>query len=130
MASADSQARADQNQFDSFRIMVTAMPRGEAREREGLLVTASGLPTPQFNVAWVTRPLAKPRETLQWAIDYFTERGLPFIVRVREGFDTGSEAAMQGLKLAYTDSVPGMILEDVTRRGAAVGEAAHHQRNR
>jgi ribosomal protein S18 acetylase RimI-like enzyme len=116
----DSQARADQNLFDAFRIMVTCMPKGEARERDGLLVTASGLPTSQFNIAWVTRPLEKPRETLQWGTDYFDERRLPFIVRVRERFDTASEAAMQGLKLAYAESVPGMILADPGRRGNAV----------
>jgi GNAT superfamily N-acetyltransferase len=111
VSAGDSQARADQNQFDAFRIMVTAMPKGEARERDGVLVTASGLPTSQFNIAWVTRPLAKPRETLQWAIDYFDARRLPFIVRTRERFDPASEAAMQGLGLGYTDWVPGMILE-------------------
>lgn len=116
MAIEDSQARADQNQFDAFRIMVTCMPKGEARERNGLLVTASGLPTSQFNIAWITRPLETPRDTLQWGIDYFDERRLPFIVRVRERFDTASEAAMQGLKLSYTDSVPGMVLADLTRR--------------
>ncbi len=113
---AEQQRRADANLFEAFRVMCSGVPGGEVLEHDGVLIAASGLPVPMFNVAFVTRPLPDPKPVLQRAISYFDGRRIPFIVRIRDGLDQSVEAAAVALDLPFSDAVPGMILENPGKR--------------
>ncbi|MGH2633550.1 MAG: hypothetical protein ACRDG3_09080, partial [Tepidiformaceae bacterium] len=85
MDEQEARIRADLNMFESFRFLARVADAGEVRERGGLLITATGLQMPPFNVAFVTAPLAEPARELAEGVQYFDARGLPFVVRIREG---------------------------------------------
>ena len=114
-------ARADANYFESMRMLAPALAGGEARERGGLLIAATGLPVPFLNIAFVTRPLSEAEALMQAAIAYFDGRGLPFVVRVREGLDPASERAAELCGLRYGDAVPGMVLSPLHKAEVAAG---------
>lgn len=118
MDSAELQARADANYFEALRAMARHAPGGEIRERDGILIAATGAPIAMFNPAIVTHPLANPAAQLAAVAGYFDARGLPFVVRIREGLDPRTEAAAEALGLPYSDSVPNLALEDPGARGS------------
>ena len=118
MDTAELQARADANYLEALRSVARYAPDGEIRERDGVLIAATGAPVAMFNPAIVTRPLANPAAQLAEVADYFDARGLPFVVRIREGLDPRAEAAAEALGLPYSDSVPNLALEDPSARGS------------
>ncbi|MGE3073615.1 MAG: GNAT family N-acetyltransferase [Dehalococcoidia bacterium] len=99
--------RTDQNYFQSWRLIGRSGP-GAVYEEGGVLAVASGIPVTWFNLLLVTRPLANPPEQLRKAIEFFDQRGIQFVARIREGLDIASETALEKLGLAYSDIVPGM----------------------
>jgi GNAT superfamily N-acetyltransferase len=109
--------RADENLFETFRVLARTAPRGEIRESDGLLLVATGAPVAMFNIAYVTHPLANPKSAVADAIEFFDARGLPFVLRVAEGVDSNTELAATSAGLNFTDAIPGMVLEDIGPRG-------------
>jgi ribosomal protein S18 acetylase RimI-like enzyme len=113
---ADIVWRADANYYAVSSLLGSGHDGGEVREKDGLLLISTGLPIAAFNVAFVTRPLAHPEQSLRDAVACYDASSMPFIVRVREGLDPASERACEALGLPYSDTVPGMAL---TPLGAA-----------
>lgn len=116
----DAIRRGDENYWDWLRLIALACDDGEVRERGGVLVTCIGTPPAWFNIVFITQPLADPARQIADGVRYFDERGLDCIVRMREGVDPASEAACVALGMPYSDTVPGMILSDMTDRGNTV----------
>jgi GNAT superfamily N-acetyltransferase len=108
-------ARADQNYYEVFRRLAASIDGGEACERDGVLIINTGLPVAMFNLAFVTRPPSDPASAIGRAVSYFDECELPFVVRVRAGLHEASERAAEACGLPYRDTVPGMVLADVSR---------------
>jgi GNAT superfamily N-acetyltransferase len=104
----DLAARADANYYHSWGALARIMDGGAVVEDDGLLLTDLGLGVRHLNVAFVTRPLADPVKQVRHAMEFFAERGSPFVVRIREGLDPASEAACEHLGMPYADTVPGM----------------------
>jgi GNAT superfamily N-acetyltransferase len=129
--------RTDANYYAMAAALCTRHPLGEVRAKGGLLCAATPLPVAQFNVAFVTRPLDDGAGLLREAAAFFDERGVPFVVRIREGLDPAAERACEALGLAYSDTVPGMALTslvappappDLEIRTARVGAALDEHR--
>lgn len=110
--------RADANYQHVYSLLGSGHDGGEVREKDGLLLVNTGYPAPEFNNAFVTRPLAQPAKLLREAIDYYDGARLPFVVRIREGLDLRAERACEELGLPYSDTVPGMALAPI-RDGAS-----------
>jgi ribosomal protein S18 acetylase RimI-like enzyme len=106
-------SRADANYFHAWRSFVTAKEGGEVVEGDGVLITNSGMPVPWFNIGFITRPLADADGAVRRIAAYFDERRMPFIIRLREGLDPAAERAGEGQGIAYTDTVPGMVLAEI-----------------
>ena len=68
-----------------------------------------------FNIAFVTRALPEPRAAIERAVDYFDGHKLPFVVRMRAGIDDRAERAAESVGLPFRDTVPGMVMADVSR---------------
>jgi GNAT superfamily N-acetyltransferase len=116
----DLQARADQSYYQAWRAWGRC-GQGEVRESNGLLAVSSGTPLAFLNIVFVTRPLAAPEDQLGAAMRFFDSRGEPFIVRIREGLDRGSEAACDALGMPYSDTVPGMVSTNLLSPAAPDG---------
>ncbi len=99
--------RSDQSYFQAWRLFGRS-GAGAVYEEGGVLAVASGIPVAWLNLMFVTRPLAKPTEQLKKAVEFFDARGTEFVVRIREGLDPATEAALEKLGLPYSDTVPGM----------------------
>jgi GNAT superfamily N-acetyltransferase len=111
-------ARADENYYAAFRRLATSSDDGEVVEGGGLLLIRTGVPVSRFNVAFVTRRLAEPRAVIDRAIAYFDGHRLPFVVRLRAGVDDRAERAAEAAGLPFRDTVPGMVMTDVSRAPA------------
>jgi GNAT superfamily N-acetyltransferase len=111
--------RADANYAEAYRQYAVQLD-GETYERGGLYVVSVGVPISMFNQAFVMRPLDDPKRLIAEATRFFDERELPFVVRVREGVDPDAERACEELGLPYSDTAPGMVLEDLSRDYRAV----------
>ena len=107
--------RIDENMVEAFRGIARASDNGEVHEWGGVVIAASGLPNANFNPAFITRPLSEPERVLAEVTAYFDSRGLPFVVRVREGLDPVAEAAGAKTGLSLGHAVPGMVMEDLSR---------------
>lgn len=111
MSDDDIIARADANYFQAWRSIITAKEGGESVEGDGVLITNSAMPIAFFNVAFITRPLTNPDTAVRRIVEYFDDRRLPFIIRVREGVDAAAEKAAEASGIPYSDTVPGMVLD-------------------
>ena len=107
-------ARADANYYASMSTLVCAIDGAEVRIGDGLHIVRSGMPVPWLNIAFVTRPLRDARAQIAAAIAYFDGHGLPFIVRMREGIDPAVDEAALPLGISYHDSVPGLVLAQLS----------------
>jgi ribosomal protein S18 acetylase RimI-like enzyme len=110
MTEAELLARSDANHFQAFRLLVAAADGGEIREKEGLLIAATGIPAAGLNRAYVTCPLTNPESLVGEAISYFDARGLPFSFRMRQGLDPASERAAKAHGLQHSGTLPVMVL--------------------
>ena len=110
MTESEVIARSDANYFEAWRLTAATADGGEAWEKDGITVAATGAPLAWLNVVFVTRPLGRPEATLRDAIAYFDRRGLPFLVHVGDGLDPAAERTLEALGLPYGDPVPGMVV--------------------
>ncbi|MEX2159302.1 MAG: GNAT family N-acetyltransferase [Dehalococcoidia bacterium] len=110
---ADLVALGDANYYEAWAMLARAAYDGDVRDLDGVLVTTAGTPVLWLNIAFVTRRLPDPEAQLSAARAYFDERGLPFLVRIREGLDEDAERAAGRLGMPYTDTIPGMALDPI-----------------
>lgn len=115
MPERDLAADADASYFDWWRVWASSVEGGGLHEDDGLLLAATGSPREWWNVAAVKKPLADPAAAVRRAVDWFSRRRQPFIMRIREGVDPGSEAAADTAGLPYSDTVPGLTLYPIGR---------------
>jgi GNAT superfamily N-acetyltransferase len=116
-------AGCDRNYFEAWRLLASASDQGIVEEENGVLIAAPGGTIVWLNIVFVTQPLGKPRAQLERAFDRLDERGMPFLLRIREGLDGASErAAVESLGLRYTDSIPGMALAPMPAQAATPPE--------
>lgn len=113
MGPDEALARADANYYDSMAALAATAVAGEVAERDGVRAVVSGIPVAWLNIIFVTRPPRDAATALQRAVELMDARGVPFVVRIREGLDAASEGAAVDLGLRPGDRVPGMILDDV-----------------
>ena len=109
-ASAEDLARCDGNYFEAWRSIGRLSGGGEVREFDGVTIVATGPRIEWANIAFITRQLADPLASIAAIQAFFDSRGAPFIVRLREGVDPATEAALIASGIAYSDTVPGMFL--------------------
>ncbi len=113
MTKGDLAAAVDTNYFDWWRVWASAVDGGDVREHDGLLLATTGAPQEWWNIGFVTRRLERPEERIDEAIAYFDGRRQPFIMRVPDGLDDGSERAAEARGLGYTDTLHGMALAPI-----------------
>lgn len=117
LSSMNLTERADASYFQGWRVFGRNSP-GFVVESNGLLAAASGLEVAFLNILFVTRPLSHPRDQISESAQAFDSRNLPFVVRIRERFDAGAEAACETLGMPYSDTVPGMASHQMTAPAA------------
>lgn len=103
----------DVNHCDSWRIALAGSEHAEVREFGGVTVTHCGLRVRQFNLAFVTQPLADAHATLAAIDAYYTERELPYSVCIREGLDPEGERVARERGLACARTTPAMTLAPI-----------------
>jgi GNAT superfamily N-acetyltransferase len=110
MTEAEMVARSDANCYEAWRLTAATADDGEAWQGDGIVVAATGASVGWLNPVFVTRSMSSRGHALRRAVEYFDRRGLPFIVRVREGLGEESERACEAIGLPYRDTLPGMVL--------------------
>jgi len=83
-------AGCDHNYFEAWRMLAGSLGDGVLEEEDGLLVAAPGGTIVWLNIVFVTRPLRDPDAQLARAFARLDERGMPFLVRIREGMSSCS----------------------------------------
>lgn len=102
----DIASRHDESYFEAWRLI--GRHTGGLLEADGVLAAASGLPVAWLNIAFVTRVLEDPARAISGAVRFFDDRGLPFVVRIREALDPSAERACEQLGMPFSDTIPGM----------------------
>ena len=105
---------ADENYFESFRLVAKCAERGDLYEDDEILLTSTGTTVEWLNIAFVKQPASDALWAVQHAIDFYKRAGVPFVLRIRDGVDAAAEEAAEALGLGYTDSVPGMVMAPIT----------------
>lgn len=105
--------RIDADYVNSWSVIDGCADGGELVERDGVFVASSGVAVAWINLAIVTRPLEDPAKGVAFAIDFFDQRKLPFVVRIREGVDPATERACADLGLPYSDTVPSLLMSPI-----------------
>src|SRR5438132_12434476 len=106
MNDGDLAGAVDANYWQSFKLLARACG-GEVLERGGMLAVSTGLPVAMLNIAFVKRPLADPQASVNEEMSFYDEKGLPFVLRVREGVDRESERAARACGMRCSDREPG-----------------------
>lgn len=115
-------AACDRNYFEAWRLLTATAEDGVLEEADGVLVAAPGGTIVWLNIVFVTQPLAQPHAQLARAFARLDERGMPFLLRIRDGLDEASEQAAEAHGLRYTDAIPGMALAPVPAAAAGPPE--------
>jgi ribosomal protein S18 acetylase RimI-like enzyme len=103
---------ADLNYAHSFRLVGGCAIGGSVREGPGILSAITG-PIAWLNVTVVHEKLADPASAISRAIDFYRQARVPFVMRIRVGFDPDTQQVMQELGLQTADQMPGMVLNPV-----------------
>ncbi|HZP57781.1 MAG TPA: GNAT family N-acetyltransferase [Dehalococcoidia bacterium] len=131
--------RADANYVAAMCIDVGSGEEGRVRQHDGVVAVCTGTPALPMNIVFVTAPPRDRERALREGIDFMDAQRQPFLVRIREGVDPGSERALEALGFTYTDDIPGMALypfavRETTATGLQIREVAdettaeHHVR--
>lgn len=104
---------ADVNYFEAFRTFIGSADSGEIRESRGMLIMNCGLPIAAFNLAFVTRLLSDPVTAISQAHNYFRDRELPFLFRIRADLDPRSEEAALARGFEPVNPASAMVLHPV-----------------
>ncbi|HVL81395.1 MAG TPA: GNAT family N-acetyltransferase [Actinomycetota bacterium] len=100
----------DESYVHSMRLIAEHLPQGRFIDRGSLLIAESGAPVPYFNVVFVIGPLDDPVSELAAAVSHLDAKGLPFVVRAREGAEPAIGRAASEAGLVEQDPLPGMSL--------------------
>lgn len=110
--------QADENYFESWKIIVSASPKSDIHcddEEDGMILVCAGLSSVSlFNVAFVTRPLIDPQGAVDRTIRYFKDKNIPGLICVREGVDPMIDEVAKSRGLTPAPPHPGMILHPIS----------------
>ena len=104
---------SDASYADSITLLARLQPTGEVLERPSVVLADAGAAVSFFNVAFVNGPLPDPEATLLWAVRHFESKGLPFLVRAREGAEPGIRTAARAVGLTEAAPLPAMVLDPI-----------------
>jgi hypothetical protein len=93
--------RVAANLVESYRLLARHVPRGAIEEADGLLTIATGIPSPYFNPAFVTRPLADPAALADRLRRFYARAGVPGLLLA-----TDARAAAHAAPLARAAALP------------------------
>ncbi len=105
---------ADENYFESFRVLIDNMKKGHSFSSPQLKYTDIGLAAQFFNNVFLFSPYENTDERIQQAHDYFTQVERPYRLVVREQYQTQAHEAAQSLDLKKVDMVPIMSHHDIS----------------
>ena len=101
---------ADQNCFGYFETIMGSSDGSEAFEKDGVLITNAGLDVQNFNVAFITKNLSNPADSIRGLIDYYGDKKQPFIVRVPVDLDPYVSSTLNRLGLENSSPVLSMAM--------------------
>jgi ribosomal protein S18 acetylase RimI-like enzyme len=79
-------------------------------ERDGVVVSLSGLPAASFSAAAIEREPADPVGALRWADEVFSERGLPLGVVIERGRHPSVEGTLEAMNMTVISTEPAMAV--------------------
>ncbi len=121
-------ARADANYVAAWCSFLRTLDGSEIVEGDGVLIANACLPIAWFNIAFITHRLADADGAVRRISAYFSERRLPFIIRIRAGVDAAAEEACERAGIPFSDIVPGMALEHLSAEAPAACEGLQMRR--
>lgn len=101
---------ADQNCFGYYETVMGSSDASEAFEKDGVLITNAGLGVQNFNVAFITKNLSNPSDSIRGFIDYYGDKKQPFIVRVPIDLDPYVSSTLNRLGLETSSPVLSMAM--------------------
>lgn len=105
---------ADENYFESFRVLIDNMAKGHSHIDSNLKFTDCGMAALFFNNVFLFKPFLEVTEKVSQAKRYFSEVGRSFRVVVREEYSGVVDRAANQLCLKKVDSVPLMIHQSIS----------------
>ncbi len=102
--------RADANLLYAVKSWAAAADGGVAREVDGLVLAASGVPIRSFNNVFLTRPLPTASAHLGKAIAPCQSSGVPFRLRVLGPLDGQTEAMIFAVGFERAGGIPCLAL--------------------
>lgn len=105
---------ADENYFESFRVLIANMPKGHNHVEEHLKYTDSGMAAVFFNNVFLFNPFTDVASKITQAQRHFEEENRPFRVVVREEYSEKIDNAASELSLKKVDKVPLMIHRSIS----------------
>ena len=105
---------ADENYFESFRVLIDNMSKGHSHMDSSLKFTDCGMAAIFFNNVFMFKPFLEVTEKVSKAKRYFAEVGRPFRVVVREEYSEPVNRAANQLLLKKVDSVPLMVHSSIS----------------
>ncbi len=105
---------ADENYFESFRVLVDNMAKGHSHVEEHLKYTDTGMAAVFFNNVFLFKPFTDVSGKIAQAQGYFEKINRPFRVVVREEYSEEIDSAANDLSLKKVDRVPLMIHRSIS----------------
>ena len=105
---------ADENYFESFRVLVDNMPKGHSHVEEHLKYTDCGMAAVFFNNVFLFKPFTDVSGKIAQSQRYFEKVNRPFRVVVREEYSEEIDSAANDLSLKKVDRVPLMIHRSIS----------------
>ena len=107
----DTLASLDWNYLDASRVFVGSSKRGEYLERRDVAIVSCGLAVQSLNFGFLKPPYDDVDATAAAVRAYFTERGLPFQLTLRDGDARRGARALEACGWRrWSDATPGMAL--------------------
>jgi hypothetical protein len=105
---------ADQNYFESFRILVDNMPKGHSHVENNLKYSDCGMAAVFFNNVCLFNSFSQAPQKIAQAQDYFKKVERPFRVVVREEYSTELDQAVDDSQFKKVDRVPLMMRHTIS----------------
>ena len=100
---------ADENYFESFRVLIDNMPKGHSYIEPSLKFTDCGMGALFFNNVFLFKPFLSATQKVLQAKRYFEKVNRPFRVVAREAYSHEIEQAADSPSFKKVDCVPLMI---------------------
>ncbi len=105
---------ADENYFESFRVLIDNMAKGHSYIEPGLKFTDCGMGALFFNNVFIFKPFLDITKKVSHAKRYFDEVNRPFRVVVREDYSDLVNSTANELSLKKVDKVPLMVRQSIS----------------